>query len=74
MTIRSVTLPASALLGALLMAAPAFAQIDARMFRYPDVSGTHITFVYAEDIWIVEKTGGEATRVTHHPDSDRLVD
>jgi len=49
----SLTLPASAA-----------AQVDARMLRYPDVSATHITFVYAGDIWIVPKTGGTAQRLS----------
>ncbi|MFQ5629956.1 MAG: PDZ domain-containing protein, partial [bacterium] len=40
------------------------AQIDARMLRYPDVSQTHITFVYAGDIWIVPKEGGLASRLS----------
>ena len=40
------------------------AQIDARMLRYPDVSATQITFVYAGDIWVVPKTGGVASRLS----------
>lgn len=40
------------------------AQIDARLFRYPDVSATQIAFVYGGDIWIVPKSGGTAIRVT----------
>ena len=40
------------------------AQIDATMFRYPDVSATHITFVYAGDIWVVSKSGGVANRLS----------
>jgi tricorn protease len=40
------------------------AQINARMFRYPDVSATHIAFVYAGDIWVVPKTGGVAVRLS----------
>ncbi|NBC05102.1 MAG: peptidase S41, partial [Bacteroidetes bacterium] len=40
------------------------AQIDARMLRQPDVSETHITFSYADDIWIVSKEGGVANRLT----------
>ncbi len=40
------------------------AQIDARMLRQPDVSATHITFVYAGDIWTVPKGGGVATRLS----------
>lgn len=43
------------------------AQVDARMFRQPDVSGTHITFVYAGDIWIVPKEGGTASRLSSPP-------
>ena len=52
---------------ALSLCSPAAAQIDARMFRHPDVSATHIAFVYAGDIWVVPKTGGLATRLTSAP-------
>ena len=41
-----------------------WAQVDARLFRYPDVSSTHISFVYGGDIWIVPKSGGTAVRIT----------
>ncbi|HEY6953903.1 MAG TPA: PDZ domain-containing protein [Flavisolibacter sp.] len=41
-----------------------YSQIDARLFRYPDVSATQIAFVYGGDIWIVNKTGGTANRLT----------
>tara|TARA_Y100001980_G_C14556878_1_gene352202 strand:+ start:67519 stop:70752 length:3234 start_codon:yes stop_codon:yes gene_type:complete len=47
-----------------LMAFYVNAQIDARMFRYPDISSTHISFVYAGDIWIVSKDGGTASRLS----------
>lgn len=40
------------------------AQVDASMFRYSDVSQSHITFVYAGDIWIVAKEGGQASRLS----------
>jgi tricorn protease len=40
------------------------AQVDARMLREPDVSATHIAFVYAGDIWVVPKTGGVALRLS----------
>lgn len=40
------------------------AQVDARMLRYPDVSATHITFVYAGDIWVVAKEGGLAYKLS----------
>jgi tricorn protease len=47
-----------------LAAAIASAEVDARMLRYPDVSATHIAFVYAGDIWLVEKGGGTAHRLS----------
>ncbi len=49
------------------VAATASAEIDARMLRYPDVSDTHIAFVYAGDIWLVEKGGGTANRLSSPP-------
>ena len=42
----------------------ASAQVDARLFRYPDVSATQISFVYGGDIWLAPKAGGTATRIT----------
>jgi tricorn protease len=52
---------------ALAVPGPAVAQVDARMFRYPDVSATHIAFAYAGDIWVVPKTGGVAARLSSPP-------
>lgn len=40
------------------------AQINAVLLQQPDVSETHITFVYAGDIWTVPIAGGTATRLT----------
>jgi tricorn protease len=56
-------LTAILLVGALIPGT-ATAQIDARMFRYPDVSATQIAFVYAGDIWVVPNTGGVAIRMS----------
>ncbi len=39
-------------------------RLDARMLRYPDVSVNQIAFAYAGDIWLVPKTGGEASRIS----------
>src|SRR5919197_3350279 len=50
-----------------LFSHPAFAQIDARMFRYPAVSRDQIAFVYAGDIWLAPKKGGTAVRLTSSP-------
>ena len=48
----------------LLLAHTSFSQIDAGLFRYPDVSATQIVFSYANDLWLVPKTGGEAIRLS----------
>ncbi|MBN8858219.1 MAG: PD40 domain-containing protein [Sphingobacteriales bacterium] len=40
------------------------AQVDAGLFRYPDVSKTQIVFTYANDIWIAPKQGGTAVRLS----------
>jgi len=59
-TVRSIIL-----VGCLLLATVAAeAQINARLLREPDVSATQITFVYGGDIWIVDKTGGVANRLS----------
>jgi len=44
-------------------------QIDARLFRYPDVSQSHITFSYGGDIWVVDKSGGTAHKLSS-PDGE----
>ncbi|HEV8237497.1 MAG TPA: protease, partial [Gemmatimonadaceae bacterium] len=51
----------------ILVAMPAAAQVDARMFRQPAVSADKIAFVYAGDIWLVPKGGGAATRLSSPP-------
>jgi tricorn protease len=48
---------------------PGMAELDAadeatRMLRSPTVSPTHVAFAYANNIWIVEKSGGTARRLT----------
>ena len=48
----------------LLAALPSHAQIDARLMRYPAVSASQIAFCYANDIWVVSKLGGVATRLS----------
>jgi tricorn protease len=40
------------------------AQISARLMQHPDVSTTHITFVYGDDVWIVPKSGGVAQQLS----------
>jgi len=41
--------------------------INARILRYPAVSQSQIAFTYAGDIWLVQKTGGVATRLSSPP-------
>jgi tricorn protease len=40
------------------------AQVNAALFRYPDVSATQIVFTYANDLWTVPKTGGQAIHLS----------
>ena len=54
----------SVLLAALSMAVLAQSQTIGKLFRYPDVSQTHIAFSYGGDIWIVPKEGGVASKLS----------
>ncbi|MBI3125788.1 MAG: PD40 domain-containing protein [Ignavibacteriales bacterium] len=47
-----------------LFSAKVFAQIDARMIQFPDVSKTQIVFNYGGDLWLVSKTGGTAIKLS----------
>src|SRR5213594_1485612 len=38
-----------------------------RLLRTPTVSATQIAFAYAQDIWVVPRSGGMARRVTSFP-------
>ena len=49
------------------------AQVNAKMFQYPDVSQTHITFTYAGDVWIVSKDGGTANKLTSAKGTELLA-
>lgn len=40
------------------------AQSNAGLFRFPDVSKTQIVFTYANDLWVVPKEGGTATKLS----------
>jgi tricorn protease len=45
------------------LAQPLHAQ-STRLLRQPTVSAEHIAFMYANDIWVVGRAGGDARRVT----------
>ncbi len=40
------------------------AQIDAGLFRFPDVSQNQIVFTYANDLWVIPKEGGTAIKLS----------
>lgn len=46
------------------------ARPHAGMMRFPDVSATHIVFVYANDLWLVPRTGGVATPLASPPGAE----
>ena len=50
-----------------------FAQVNARMLQYPDVSQTQITFTYGGDVWIVAKEGGTAYKLTSAKGTELLA-
>ena len=52
----------AATLAALLVVEPAAAQT--RLLRTPTVSERHIAFAYANNVWVVERSGGAARRLT----------
>ncbi|HSU27854.1 MAG TPA: PDZ domain-containing protein [Chitinophagaceae bacterium] len=47
-----------------MMTLPVWAQIDAGLFRFPDVSQTQIVFTYANDLWVIPKEGGTAIKLS----------
>lgn len=55
-----------------LIAGPAQAQIttDTRLLEQPAVSGRHIAFVYDDDLWLANRDGSEARRLTTHPGNE----
>lgn len=50
-----------------------YAQVNARMLQYPDVSATNITFTYGGDVWIVAKEGGTANKLTSAKGTELLA-
>lgn len=57
------------LLGSLLLwSVMLFAQTkETLLLRQPDISKTHITFVYAGDIWLADKNGSNPRKLTSNP-------
>ena len=46
------------------LVAPALLPAQTRMLRSPSISGNQIVFAYANNIWIVDRNGGAARRLT----------
>ncbi len=42
------------------------------LLRQPTISDNHIVFVYANDLWVVDRYGGDATRLTSNEGSESL--
>jgi tricorn protease len=64
------------ILGCLMPAAaalPAAAAVEphAGMLRYPDVSSSHIAFLYAGDLWLVPRQGGTAVPLASPPGEEQ---
>ena len=55
------------LFAALMLAGLTAAADEARLLRQPTISKDFVAFVYANDIWVVPRAGGEARRLTTHP-------
>ncbi|MGZ3952150.1 MAG: S41 family peptidase, partial [Flavisolibacter sp.] len=51
-------------LGCIFSGVSLFAQIDAGLFRFPDISKDQIVFTYANDLWLVPKDGGTAIKLS----------
>ncbi len=66
----------SRLLLCLVLLVPALAPLapaadgETLLLQSPTVSKDHVVFVYAEDLWIVPRSGGDARRLTSHPGAE----
>ncbi len=56
----------------LLWGLPLVASEGTLLLRQPTISDTHIVFVYANDLWVVERDGGDARRLTSNEGSESL--
>ena len=62
--LSAVLTPAATVAALIAAPTPATAQQPTRLLRQPTVSATHIAFAYANDLWIVDRAGGDAMRLT----------
>ncbi|MFK7821366.1 MAG: S41 family peptidase [Planctomycetaceae bacterium] len=53
-------------------AAQAKSEVNAGMLRSPDVSKDKIVFVYANDLWVVDRAGGQARPLASPPGTESM--
>lgn len=58
---------AGALVVAFLTATSLTAQESTRLLRQPSLSSAHIAFTWGSDVWVVDRAGGDARRITATP-------
>ncbi|HKS40783.1 MAG TPA: PDZ domain-containing protein [Blastocatellia bacterium] len=46
---------------------------NTRLLRYPDIHGSLVVFTYAGDLWLTERAGGTARRLTAHPGEETFA-
>lgn len=63
-TTRSAAICTLATLLTCLPAAHAVDTHDTRLLEQPDIGGQHVAFVYENDVWIADRSGGPARRLT----------
>ncbi len=57
----------AAALAALAILVPPSAHAQSRLLRQPTLSATHVAFTYGSDLWIADRAGGLARRLTSTP-------
>ncbi len=67
MTGRCLFFTATLCFGVLLTSVPAQGQDETRLLRQPTISARHVAFAYGGDLWIADRSGGEARRLTSTP-------
>jgi tricorn protease len=55
----------------LFLSAQAVRAQEMRLLRYPSVHGDTFVFTYASDLWVAERKGGPARRLTAHTGEER---
>jgi tricorn protease len=71
--VRSFSLAGVVLMGAAPSTfASATAATDGTLFRYPDISRDSVVFVYANDLWIAPKQGGQARPIASPPGGEAM--